>query len=167
MTTLLNTLRIHHKKARSLNFLGTALEVVAGTPDFDDFQSTKFRQEQLIEANNRQVEINTKIISQLQNLTATINGIVDVTNKINVDTEKLYLYIIILYETLLARNRIAVISIENRILSVGLAKTNIIDLAILDNEEIESKIKNGNFAGTSVSEMMIMSSIKIYQNNEL
>ena len=109
MTTLLNTLRIHHRRARSLNFLETALEVVAS--------STKFRQEQLIEANNRQVEINTKIISQLKNLTATIKTIVDVTNKINVDTEKLY-------ETLLARNRIAIMSIENLILSVSLAKSN-------------------------------------------
>jgi len=36
LKTLLSVLKIHHRVARSLDFLGTALKVVAGTPDAAD-----------------------------------------------------------------------------------------------------------------------------------
>ena len=56
---------IHHRHARSLNILGTALKVVAGTPDFDDFENVKFKQQELIESENRQILINTKTQAQI------------------------------------------------------------------------------------------------------
>jgi len=39
--SLLSVLQIHHRIARSLDFLGTALKVVAGTPDASDFEKIK------------------------------------------------------------------------------------------------------------------------------
>lgn len=159
--TLLSTLRTHHRQARSLNFIGTALKVIAGTPDFDDFEKSKFRQEQLIESNNRQIDINTKINEQLQILTNTVNSILKSEHNRNaLNTEHLY-------ETLLARNRISIINLENLILSISLAKLNIVDPAVLDSNEIHSIIMNGSSTDTSVSEIMSLASIKVFQNLDL
>lgn len=60
INTLLATLNVHHRHARSINLLGTALKVIAGTPNFDDFEKLKFRQQELINSKNRQVTINSK-----------------------------------------------------------------------------------------------------------
>ena len=160
MNTLLSTLRIHHRHARSLNFLGSALKVIAGTPDFDDFEETKFNQKQLMEQNDKQVEINSRINSQLQKLTLTINSVINTVNRNHIDTDKLY-------ETILARNRISIINLNNLILSVSLAKINVIDLAILDSDELDSVIKNDDFTESSISEIMSISNIKLFQKEEL
>lgn len=158
--TLLSTLRTHHRQARSLNFLGTTLKIIAGTPDFDDFQGIKFHQNQLIESHNRQTEINTKINQQMQKITTAINSLIS-ANKLNeIDSEKLY-------ETLLARNRIIITNLQNLILSISLAKVNIVDPNILDNDEINTIIKNDNFTETSVSEIMYLADIKVFQNVDL
>jgi len=49
---LVATLKVHHRDARSINLIGTALKVIAGTPDFNDWEQVKFNQEQLINAEN-------------------------------------------------------------------------------------------------------------------
>ena len=74
--TLLATLRTHHRQARSLNFLGTALKVIEGTPTFDDFNEVKFQQENLIESNNRQILINSRFSQQIEKLIIAINSII-------------------------------------------------------------------------------------------
>ena len=159
--TLLSTLRTHHRQARSLNFLGSALKVIAGTPDFEDFEKAKFKQEQLIESNNRQIDINTKINEQLRILTDTVNTIIKSEHdKRKINTEHLY-------ETLLARNRISIITLENLILSISLAKLNIVDPAVLDSNEIHSIVTNSSSTDTSVSEIISLASIKVLQNLDL
>jgi len=57
--SLLSVLKIHHRMARSLDILGTALKVVAGTPDASDLEMLKMSESRLIESINRQVIINT------------------------------------------------------------------------------------------------------------
>lgn len=52
---LLKTISIQPRVTRSIHFLGTALKVIAGTPDFDDFQTTNIKIEELIDANKQQV----------------------------------------------------------------------------------------------------------------
>ena len=86
--SLLATIRTHHRQARSLNILGTALKIIAGTPDFDDFQTSKFQQNKLIEANNRQIEINTKISQQIGKLTSTINALISAKKFTEIDSMK-------------------------------------------------------------------------------
>lgn len=54
---------------------GTALKVIAGTPDFDDWEQIKFKQGQLIDSANRQIEINTKLQSRLNEITRSMNAI--------------------------------------------------------------------------------------------
>lgn len=160
ISTLLSALKVHHRHSRSLNLLGTGLKIIAGTPDFDDFEKVKFTQQQLAHSNNRQIEINAKITQQLHKLTDVVNSIMSESDKNRLNTEHLY-------ETLLARNRMTVINLQNLILSISLAKSNIIDLSILDSDEVDSVVKGDDSTGTSVSEVMVVSSIKILQNNEI
>ncbi|KAH8339636.1 hypothetical protein KR074_002916 [Drosophila pseudoananassae] len=56
---LLEELKVHHRMARSLDFLGSILKVVAGTPDADDLSRINTNQASLIEANNRQASHDT------------------------------------------------------------------------------------------------------------
>lgn len=56
---LLDSLEVHHRVARSLDFPGFILKVVAGTPDAKNLEKTRFIETQLIYSNNRQIEINT------------------------------------------------------------------------------------------------------------
>jgi len=57
---LLSVLKIHHRVSRSLDFLGTALKVVAGTPDAADFLKIRITKAQLVESNFRQIAINSE-----------------------------------------------------------------------------------------------------------
>jgi len=74
------------------------LKVVGGTPDAGDLERIKFTETQLINSNNRQIEINTRIQSKINELTSTVNQILKVAKSSQVDTGHLY-------ETLLSRNR--------------------------------------------------------------
>lgn len=113
---LLSTLNVHHRLARSLDFLGSALKVVAGTPDAADFEKKiRFSESQLIESNNRQVIINTETQKQINRLTDTVNKILSANQQDAVDTPHLY-------ETLLARKIMLFSEIENLMLTITLAK---------------------------------------------
>jgi len=58
----LDSLRVHHRIVRSLDFLGSMLKVVAGTPDAGDLKRVRFTEWQLTRSNNRQIKSNTRII---------------------------------------------------------------------------------------------------------
>ena len=113
--TLLKTLEIHHRNARSINILGTALKVIAGTPDFDDFENLKNNQIRLIDSNNRQIKINTKLQIQIAELTNSINTIITNTKKEQIDSVNFF-------EIITTRNRMVIIELQNLINSLTLAK---------------------------------------------
>uniref|UniRef100_A0A0A1XQH0 Retrovirus-related Env polyprotein from transposon gypsy n=2 Tax=Zeugodacus cucurbitae TaxID=28588 RepID=A0A0A1XQH0_ZEUCU len=77
--TLLRTVNVHHRQTRSLNFLGTTLKIIAGTPDFDDFQRLQMRQDMLVASNNKQYRINTHIQQNILEITDKINQIIATT----------------------------------------------------------------------------------------
>ncbi|XP_070066032.1 uncharacterized protein [Drosophila virilis] len=52
----------HNRVERSLDFLGTALKLVAGTPVASDFEKTKFTELQLVNSNNRQLSAEIKCL---------------------------------------------------------------------------------------------------------
>uniref|UniRef100_A0A0K8TYI4 Retrovirus-related Env polyprotein from transposon gypsy n=1 Tax=Bactrocera latifrons TaxID=174628 RepID=A0A0K8TYI4_BACLA len=87
---LLTTLDLHHRQARSINVLGTALKVIAGTPDFDDFVNLKFRQQELVDSERHQVEINTRIQEKINKLTETVHHIIKNSKAGQIDTGHLY-----------------------------------------------------------------------------
>jgi len=115
--------------ARSLNFLGTVLKVIAGPPDAADFDMLKMSEARLIESNNRQVIIKTQ--NKFNELTEIVNKIIKAERNNIVDTSHLY-------EVFLARNRILITGIQNVMLTVTLAKANIINPAIFNQNDLMS-----------------------------
>lgn len=154
--SLIATIRVHHRHARSINLLGTALKVIAGTPDFDDWEQIKFKQGQLIDSANRQIEINTKLQSRLNEITRSMNAI---SKTDNADSEHLF-------ESILAKNRIIITNLEDLILSVTLAKINLISPLILDSVDIH-ELANELLTNTSLADILRVSSVKAFQNNDL
>ncbi|GBP98456.1 Retrovirus-related Pol polyprotein from transposon gypsy [Eumeta japonica] len=152
--TILASLNIHHRHARSINILGTALKVVAGTPDFDDFETVRFKQRELIESENRQIGINTKTQAQINQLTETVNVIIKNSKAKQIDTGHLY-------ETLLARNRIIISELETLMLAITLAKIGIINPALLDSADLNKIINIKPSTNITVTDLMEVSYIKV------
>lgn len=150
---ILASFEVHHRNARSLNILGTALKVVAGTPDFDDFENVKFKQQELIESEIRQILVNTKTQAQINKLTEAVNIIIKNSKNRQIDTGHLY-------ETLLARNRIIISELETLMLSVTLAKIGIINTVILDSNDLKN-IVNKHSTNITVSDLVEVSFVKV------
>lgn len=87
---MLTNIGVHHRLARSLDFLGTALKVVAGTPDASDLENIRITEAKLVQSNNRQISINTKIQGQFNTLTDTLNKILSMERKEHINTAHLY-----------------------------------------------------------------------------
>lgn len=110
------------------------------------------KQEQLIDSKNRQIEIQI----QTEKLTSTINTILENTKKEQIDTGNLL-------EILLARNIMIIIDLQNLVLSITLAKINVIDSVILDNYDLNLITNNEHFTNFSVNELMEVSRLRFYK----
>lgn len=154
---LLSAVNIHHRHARSLNFIGTALKIIAGTPDFDDFEDSRLKLEQLIASNDKQIQINTKIQIQIVKLTEAVNAILADTKKHQIDSGNLF-------EILMSRNRMVMFDLQNLMMTITLAKANITNPMILDSDDIKLLVNNLHSTNISVSEILSISSLKILQN---
>jgi len=128
---ILDELKIHHRMARSLDFLGLVFKVVAGTPDADDLSRINNNQASIIEANNRQVVINTETQKHINLLTDTVNRILKEKKGGLVDSGHLF-------ERLLTRNRMLISEIQNCMLTITLAKNNIISPSIFNHNVASS-----------------------------
>lgn len=146
---LLSAVNIHHRHARRLNFIGTAFKIIAGTPDFDDFEDSRLKLEQLIASNDKQIQINTKIQIQIVKLTEAINGILADTKKHQIDS---------------GRNRMVLFDLQNLMMTITLAKANITNPMILDNDDIKLLVNNLHSTNICVSEILSISSLKILQD---
>lgn len=153
---MLDSLSIHHRVARSLDFLGTALKVVAGTPDAEDFEKVKFTEARLVDAHNSQIEINTKTQVRINELTDTINKLLKISKSAQIDTGHLY-------ETLSTRNRIIVMELQNLMLTITLAKINVVSPNFLDHADLES-IWGEEPTNTPIREILSVASVKVLQS---
>jgi len=156
LVNLLSVLKIHHRIARSLDFLGTALKVVAGTPDASDFLKIKMTEAQLVDSNSRQININSETQIQINKLTDTVNRIIKARNNDLVDTPHLY-------EALLARNRMLATEIQNLILTITLAKANIVNPTILNHADLSSLIEQN----TPIVSLLEASKIRVLQSDSI
>lgn len=153
---LLEAFCTHHRVARSLDFLGSMLKVVAGTPDARDLERSRFTETQLINAHNRQVEINNRVQSQINQLTVTVNTILKAAKDSQIDSGHLY-------ETLLARDRMLMMELQNLMLAVTLAKLKIVSPNILDHADLKS-VWLEEPTDTPIGDLMSVSSVKVLQS---
>ena len=56
-----------------------------------------------------------------------------------------------------------IIELQNLINSLTLAKLNTVSPTILDNEDINTILNNGNFSQVSVSDILFVSNVKVFQ----
>jgi len=145
--------------ARSLDFLGTALKVVAGTSDASDLEMVKMSESRLIESNNSQVIINTQTQDKINKLTDSVNKIIKAKQNNIVDTSHLY-------DVLLARSRILITEIQNVMLTVKLAKANIIKPAIVNHDDLKSVLVDHPTQVPIIS-LLEASNIKVLQSDNI
>jgi len=150
---LLESLGLHHRIARNL---GSILKVVAATPDAGDLERTRFMKMQLTNANNGQVSINTKVQNKINQFTITVNQILKIAKNSQVDTSNLY-------KTLLVRNRMLVMELQNLTLDNTLAKVNIVSPNILDHTDLKS-VWLEEPTNTPIGEFLSVASVKILQS---
>lgn len=154
---ILRTLEIPHRHARALNFLGSALKFVAGNPDHDDYELLLTKQNYLIENNNKQTKINSQLEKRINEITDLINSIVknSITKKEDAP----------LFEYLINRNNIIINYLNNIVLSIVLAKNNLINPLILDEIDIKKMIEIEGLQDISISNILLATKIKVLQNS--
>lgn len=158
---IMRSLEIPKRHSRSIDFLGSALKFVAGTPDHDDFKLLLTKQNILIENNNKQTKINSVLQTRINEITEQINTIKKYFPKDNVinNIEKTHLF-----EYLSNRNNLIVNYLNNIVLSIVLAKHNLVNPLILDEIDIKNLIENENLHSISINNLLLASKIKVLQN---
>lgn len=158
---IMKTLQIPIRHARSIDFLGSALKFVAGTPDHDDYSMLLTKQNILIDNNNKQNKINSALQDRINELTNQINAI---NSKFTGNYEIKLIEKIPLFEYLANRNNMIINYLNNIVLSIVLAKSNLINPLILD--DIENLNKNENLP-VSISNLLLVTKIKVLQNSDV
>lgn len=158
---LLTILQANRRHARSLDFLGSALKFVAGTPDHSDLEVLTANEEALTENNNKQAVINSMLQERINDITDRVNNIIERKGSNSVQEEEL-----ILFELIIERNGNTISFLNGLALSVVLAKENIINPVIFDNIENTVMLKSRKIP-ISISNILKCSNISIFQNNSI
>lgn len=133
----LNQLTIHRNK-RALNFLGTAIKFVTGTPDHDDMVLVQQKLNDLIENNNKQSIINSRLHKQMDHFTG------------NLKEDQME----VLFEWLASE-------LSQIIYTINLAKMGILNTAVLSLREINEVLKVEKRRDAPLLEILEHSTFKI------
>lgn len=157
---ILTTLQIPSRHARAIDFLGSALKFVAGTPDHDDYKMLLTKQNFLIENNNKQNKINSALQKKINEITNQINQL---RHHINVSP---VLDKTPIFQFIANRNNLAINYLNNIALSIVLAKNNLINPLILDEIDINELMEHENLQ-ISISNLLLSTKIKVLQNDNI
>lgn len=159
---ILRTLQIPRRHVRSLDFLGSALKFIAGNPDHNDYELLLTKQNFLIENNNKQSKINSVLEQQINEITNQINIIKkSFSSNPLLKAEKTPVF-----NFLVNRNNLAINYLNNIILSIVLAKNNLINPLILDELDIDNLFENEDLP-ISISNLLLVTKIKVLQNENV
>lgn len=156
---LLQTLRVNRRHARSLDFIGSALKFIAGTPDHADFDLLLTKEDMLVQNSNRQTNINSALQDKINELTERINELQRTYNMPNVIGEDELILLVLIA----ARNGDVIFFLNKLALVITLAKANIVNPIILDNVEITHMLENE--MALSVDNILKSSNISVFQND--
>lgn len=117
------------KHKRSLDFLGTAWKWLAGSPDHEDLITITDKTNKVLKNNNKQTIINTIYENKINNITDTLNRIIN--DKIKNET---YLHITSLLQYQIQSLKTEIINIKY---AIHWAKKNIINTLILNQKELD------------------------------
>jgi hypothetical protein len=140
------------KVKRSINWIGSGIKWIAGNPDHDDFEVIKDHLNKVLKNNQQQVVIN-------QQFSNHINDISRLFNQINVDQRSEKIISKIFWNLQHLDNEL-----QNIILAIHLAKQNIINTQILNNEEIEMAMRRidvNKFPYQTIEDALNYANIKI------
>ena len=160
---IMKTLEITTRHVRSLDFLGSALKFVAGTPDHQDYSALLNKQNMLIENNNLQTKINSALQNKINEITIQLNAIkkgFNDNNEIAV-TEK-----IPIFEFLANRNNLIIKCLNNLVFSIVLVENELINPLILDEIDIDRIFDFENLP-ISISNLLLASKVKVLQNDHV
>lgn len=157
---ILRTLQIPKRHVRAINFLGSALKFVAGTPDHDDYTLLLTKQNTLIENSNKQNKINSDLQERINEISKQINELKKAIQRTKtLDKTPVF-------EILTNRNILIINYLNNLALSIVLAKNNLINPLILDEIDLNNLIEHENLQ-ISISNILLVSKIKVLQNNNV
>lgn len=161
MSRLLSSLKLGERRhRRSIDFLGSAIKFIAGTPDHDDFVLLGERQSRLVGAQNQQVEVNSELTEKINELTERINLIKKEYYDIS---EPRFPE---LFQIITIRNQRVISLLTNAVYSVTLAQLNIVNPVILTDQGVLSIVKQEEIPIT-ISELTSSSTVKIYVSNNV
>ncbi len=138
------------RNKRGINELGTAWKWLSGTPDHDDLIRIENKINELTENNNKQFTINSRIFQEVQLMTKILNTIV------------------VKKESKVRQHRLQLITldIQNLIDTITLAKTNILNTKILNEQDIKEIFRHEN-KPVVLTDLLDISTFKIIKNQDL
>lgn len=158
---LLGTLRMNRRHARSLDFLGSALKFVAGTPDHSDMELLTTREAALARNNDRQMTINSALRDKINDLTNRINFIQDRGSSNAIGEDKF-----ILFQLIISRNGEIISFLNGLALSIILAKENIANPVIFDDMEIKRTLELRKIP-VSINSVLRSSNVSVFQDENI
>lgn len=155
---LFSILRSSERKKRSIDFIGSALKFIAGTPDHNDLVILNEREDRLIEAEHQQIEINTIFTKRINELTKEINTLRTNANLRKPDGSDIF-------ELTSIRNQRIISLLTNIIYSISLAKLNIVNEVLLSTAEVK-EVLDAESLPISLSSLLSASKVKVYASSD-
>jgi len=159
----IKALQVTHRFARSIDFLGSALKFVAGTPDHGDFELLSTTQNFLVENNNKQKSINNEFQEKINEISNQINVMRKYFESNSVISNEKEKTIFLLLQN---RNNKIIENLNTVTLSIIMAKNNIINPLLLSNLELNHVTEEKNIKITienllSVSKLTVAQSLNM------
>ncbi len=141
---------ISARPKRGINELGTVWKWLAGTPDHDDFIKVQNKMNDLIENNNKQFIINSKLFKEIKSLSEDFKNVF-IDQDLPLRKHRL---------------RLLTFDLQNLLDTITLAKIDVFNTKILNNEDIK-KILEHEQKPVIIADLMDISVFKIVLHNEL